>query len=609
MNNAVFFQKYPSRYSTALCWALFLGLMVVYLSVYLAFLPLSSGAIGHDFAYLFPAWLDGEIWFRKNGLAIPWFTPSFCAGQPFFPDPQSTFYSIPQFLVFILSPLDTVIATLVMSASLLFWGGYLLMRYVFGSHRNTALLVGALLMLNGFLPHRIIVGHVTYHGFAFIPWIALLLLVPLRSRWNAFVASIIAGALLAYWVHSGFGTLVFAGGLAVGLVAIIAMLRGASVANFLQRSVIAALFGAALAASKIWAGLAFLSQFPRSFYSLPGAAGIWEELTVVLSALFLPSQTAYHLGMPHMRNLQWELAPHEWAYNFSSLLIVFLSVGGLYLLSKQWRACRDALSTSRNLCLLLLLILGVMLPLALNYWSPAWNEVLKAIPIINNTSTPLRWMIVLIPLIAVLAGLIQDQFQERRSGVVIFLFLVGVSTWQMQQESREYYASQSYSMVPVMVADQYLKHDLIQPQITNLGVSANLQIPGLNIPLSLNDTLIAGVSQLACYNPIFGYKLEKFSAQGLSIGPVSHRADGKLNLKNPACYVYPNENQCQAGDQFTLEQEAQAQQFVRYQNFDFAMPPSQKTANAVSIVALGLGLLSLVAWLLIRWFKPRRFAK
>ena len=609
MNNAVFFQKYPSRYSTLMCWGLFLVLLVLYLLVYMKFLPSSSGMIGHDFSYLFPAWLDGEIWFRNNGLQTPWFTPSFCAGQPFFPDPQSTFYSIPQFLVFIMSPLDTVIITLVMTASLMFWGSYLLMRYVFNCHRNTALLVGSVMMLNGFLPHRIIVGHVTYHAFALVPWIALFLLVPLRSRWHAGLLALAAGAFLSYWVHSGFGTLILAGGLAVALVALVAMMRGAAMSPFLLRSVLAAGFGLALSASKLWAGFAFIGQFPRTFYALPGVDNILDELMMVAGALFLPSQDAYQLGMPVMRNMQWALSPHEWAYNFSTAILAFLAIGGLYLLLKQWRHIREQLKSPRQILLLALLLFGLSVPLLLNYWSPSWNEVLKQIPLINSMSSPLRWLIVFIPLIAVLAGLLNDRMQEQRWGAAISLGLIALSTVQMQQESREYYAAQNYSMVPIMVADQYLKQDLIRPQITNLGTAANIQIPSLNIPLKLNDTMVAGVSQVACYNPIFGYQLEKFSAQGLSIGSVMHQAGGKLNLKNPACYVYPNENGCRPGDQFTVEQREQAQSLVSYQPYAFEMPESQKKANMVTQITLYIAALALLLGLLSLVVKRRRYAE
>ncbi|WMW80957.1 hypothetical protein RF679_01425 [Undibacterium cyanobacteriorum] len=615
MNNAVFFQTVPTRHSTLLCWLYFLVLLGAYAFVYLAFMPGQNGAMGHDYSYMFPAWFDGLIWFREHGLEIPWFSPSFCAGAPFFADPQSTYYSLPQFLVFIMSPLDAAVTTLLLMASALFWGTYLLMRYCFETHRNTALLVAGLLMLNGFLPHRIIVGHITFHGFALIPWVALLLLLPLRSRWRGAVCAIGAGFILAYWVHSGLGSLVLACSLTVAIICILAMLRKFSlyqrcdVVILLQRSVLAMFFGGALAASKLVSGFAFLGQFPRTFYSLPGVGGFGEEIMVMFGALFLPSQQAYQLGMPHMRNLQWDLAPHEWAYNFPTVLSLFLVFGGAYVALQNKDALRLALKGNTVRILVVLMLLLSSIPFLLNYWSPAWNEFLKKIPIVNSLSSSIRWVLVWIPLLAILMGLIHEHFQNKPRGALITLVLSAIAVWQMVDEPREYYAAQGYSMVPLMIADQHLKSGSLRPEIQSLGLEANLRYGEANIPLRVNDTVIAGVSQIACYSAIFGYRLEKFSAQGLSIGPVLAKSGNGLNLKNPACYVFPDENQCAPGDQFRVDQLEQAQKFVRYQTFDFAMPPKQRYANLLSLSALYLGLATLLIFLGSLIFKRKRYAE
>ena len=39
--------------------------------------------------------------------------------------------------------------------------------------------------------------------------------------------------------------------------------------------------------------------------------------------------------MPNMRNLQWDLAPTRWAYNFSTVSALFLLLGALYMKGKQ----------------------------------------------------------------------------------------------------------------------------------------------------------------------------------------------------------------------------------------------------------------------------------
>src|SRR4051794_22252779 len=77
----------------------FIVLMVAYHFIFGAYFPLPNGLMGHDYAGTLPGFMDGYLWFHNNGfLTPPWFTPSFCAGQAFFAEPQSGFYSVPQFL-------------------------------------------------------------------------------------------------------------------------------------------------------------------------------------------------------------------------------------------------------------------------------------------------------------------------------------------------------------------------------------------------------------------------------------------------------------------------------------------------------------------------------
>ena len=82
-------------------------LLAIYHGIYGRFFPTAQGTLGHDMGLAFTSMLDGFIWFTKNGWwEVPWFTPSFCGGQPYFADPQSGYYSQLQWLTFITDPLS-----------------------------------------------------------------------------------------------------------------------------------------------------------------------------------------------------------------------------------------------------------------------------------------------------------------------------------------------------------------------------------------------------------------------------------------------------------------------------------------------------------------------
>jgi hypothetical protein len=109
--------------------------------------------------------------------------------------------------------------------------------------------------------------------------------------------------------------------------------------------------------------------------------------------------------------------------------------------------------------------------------------------------------------------------------------------------------------------------------------------------INRNNALTKGYSQMLCQEPIFGYLLEKMPLKTLHPGPVMDETEGFLNIKNPACYVFPNENGCLPGDHFRKNQLTSAKKFVTFLAFDFNVSKLQKIANGVTISTLWLYIL------------------
>lgn len=590
------------RHATYAVWLVY-GLLLLCLGlIFKPFFPLDRGWLGHDYSLMLPNWLDGHIWFSTNGLSTPWFTPSFCAGQPFFPDPQSAFYSFPQLLAILAGPINAAYLLLCLSASLMFWGGYLLARKVFLTGPLAAVLVGGLLMFNGFLPHRIIIGHVGFHGLALVPWLALLLLLPIRSRLDQAGISVLAGVVLAYWVHSGLSTLMLAGGLAVFVIGLLHCMNAGDLRQFMARGLIASVVGLALSASKLMATFSFLALFPRTFYPLPGAPSWHEAAGMTVAALFLESQQAYQIGKASMTNLQATQSPHEWAFNFgmaSAVLLVCLMVDRIRRATTAFR-----LPGWRQFLLGSALLLSLAVPLALNYFDPRWNAFLKTLPIVNSASTLVRWLVVYITIFAVGMGLLLQRATWKRWKSLAVAACLTATVAQSALEGREFYSWQGYDPRSVVIAEKKLRDGTFAAGIRELGSRADMQTETGILQVTSNNLLAAGKSALFCYNPVFGYSLEKFSAEGLTTGPVLAEHNGFLNLKNPACYVYPKENNCKPGDLFRADQREEAQKFASYKPFAFNFSARQEMANRLSYIAwvsFGLLMLGWLAATLWRW--------
>lgn len=620
---------------------IFLLLLAVFHGIYGRFFPTSQGTMGHDCDLAFASMVDGYIWFAKNGLwEVPWFTPSFCGGQPYFADPQSGYYSVLQWLTFITDPLTATYGTLLLFASVGFFGIYLLARRYFGLALPWAILAAALYFFNGFLPHRMIIGHLGYYGLTLAPWLALALLTPVTSRASTLGFGILAGLIAAYWLQSGLTTLMVPAALSVALILLVYRLRRPWPRDLLPRMSLAVLVSILLSASKLVASLAFYSQFQRTQYLLPGFDNPLTLLLTTLLALFGPSSELTAMAGDHwLVNQQWGLNAHEWAFGFTvvPLLVLFRArvlwrrpegastrQGGMTPATTTTPASDDpgcqAASTAtitststatpgssnfhrQGIKLILgLAILAIsLLPLAIQFYTPALNAWYKQHPLIGATVAPMRWLIIFLPVIPILTGLLGSRTlarlgQESRAGRLVISFILMIIALNVA-EPRRYYFNQEYRPGPLLAAYDRLAAGMAKHHtIRAIGTKAEEAAEG-GLDFSGNEIMLAGISQMRCYNPSFGYRLENLPPARLVAGDVLTERDGLLNIRNPACYVFPKENGCQPGDQFRADQRREAEAFVSYRPFAFNKGHAQQLADGITLSAL----LTLTLFLLVIW--------
>jgi len=85
-------------------------------------------------------------------------------------------------------------------------------------------------------------------------------------------------------------------------------------------------------------------------------------------------------------------------------------------------------------------------------------------------------------------------------------------------------------------------------------------------------------------------------------GAVRDVRDGHYNIKNPACYVFPRENNCEPGEHFRVDQKAEMENFIAYRPFHFEISTTQKIANLVTktglVVTAGVLLLAMLRYLM-----------
>lgn len=586
-------------------------LLFCYHLLFSPFFPNASGALGHDYSYFLPQLLDGYFWYRQNGLFTPqWFTPAFCGGVPALPNPQNIFYSVPQWLTFLTDPLSAVYWSFLIFAAIGYFGFYLLLRSAFRTSVITALVGAMLFLFNGFYAHRMLIGHLTFHAFMLLPLVAYFLLRPLpagkspRLRLAADIS--FSAVLLAYMVYSGMVNLLPPTLLTLVAIGFVHGMLFGGAGLFWLRLTGAGVMSVALSVGKLVAVLAFLRNFERGGYLLPGAGSVWGLLKMTFTSLFLVPSSEPGRGI--IVNAQWALGRHEFEYGVTVVPLLIIAVGIASAL-RDWRSllARHRFGAFRWMPMGLVLVL-LSLPLMVNFYTPNWNAVLKEIPLIRSSSNLLRWFCMYIPLVILTAVL----FLERSDWLRPVRFYVG--GWALitvlalnVYVDREYYAQQPYD--PGRITAAYFRSQAADwsPMITHIHAFMD-QSGNLFFPLFRNDALIGGGSELTCYEPIFGYRLEWFPLYSLYPGAVMAAHDGVLNIKNPACYVFGENNGCTPGDHFSTAQTQEAKAFVSYHTFEFKISAWQRIANIVSLCAMGtiIGIWIWYAFRFSRAFVRRR---
>ena len=559
-----------------------LGLAVLFIST-AAPLLLGDG-VGADYTFFLPRLLYGYFWQIENGFfSVPWFSPAWCGGLPYFADPQVMFFSVPQLLMLVLDPQQTVFATFVLFA--LFGGlGFYGLARAFGLSQWFALIAAWLFVFNEFYTFRLLIGHFTYHVFPLTACIALFLINSSKSEGSIkWVNLLLAGIAIAYVVHAGGANFLLPMMLSVTAIALIySMKANASLVRLGAGLLQAGSIGFLLSVSKISAGIAFVRWFPRDSLSL----GIFDSL---LGSLFSIFTMLFMNPWLVLKDIPQEILvqTHELRYGVTVIPLLFLMLGLAALPRIIVRI------NVRNLLAFVVLMLIVSLPIVLSIESSEIDAAIKSLPYFREMSLAVRWVALLIPLVILvpilLAQLVIDEVANQKvrrliTGVMVVSFLVLIVPSHLLADRK-----MSVRYDPSALYDGYkrVQEGGSVPIIKEISSDSKDKTF-----LGMDDDFLRGGSSRICYQPLFGYRLEKYPLKPLRNGSLFAAQFENLNMKNPACYLFPDENLCAPGDHFTVNQEDKLTNFSTNQPFDWQQSWWQTMANWLNLAALLAGLVS-----------------
>jgi hypothetical protein len=150
---------------------------------------------------------------------------------------------------------------------------------------------------------------------------------------------------------------------------------------------------------------------------------------------------------------------------------------------------------------------------------------------------------------------------------------------------RTYYRRQPYDPEAVVESWRQVHASGVVPAVTRIEAPPSRD-GRLHLPVDRNESLTRGASQLGFYEPLFGYRTELFPYGNIRPGPAEALVEERLNVKNPAYFLFPEENGGSPGEHFRFDQRDDARAFLTYRPFRFVSPARQRLADALNVMAL-----------------------
>ncbi len=527
-----------------------------------------EGMIGHDYYLAFAEMLFGQFHFRIEGFSVPHFNPWQCGGIPFFADPQSTYYSLPQWLNFLFSPWMAVILSYALFMAFGYLGTYLLFSRVFLYGFLSSHLTALLFLLNGFAFAHFWVGHLTHHGFFLFPWILLFWLSPKGGGLRPILISSLGTALCgAYLLWSGGAHLLV-------VFAFLALLllpyackrhRADRPAHLYFLSFSLGLFFV-FCWAKLSVALAYLPLGHRHAMSLTPESPVIAFLRYFW---FWPSTPPY-LPFGTINQGAWEYV------GFISKACLPLSLGAM---AWWWKGREN--NRSAWLFYYALAFAGML--------ALASGKLVNLFPLLTAYHNPIKLFIVLLWPILFLCAFVLNALERSSlfkalppsTRTVCFFFLAALLYTEYSYSIRFFRDNAlgiSFSPSAANQIDRSLKLGEPLPPVAHV-----IAEPGKDI-----QVLAQGETSLACYEPLFGYRQEEVRAQ-IRPGPTEEIVNGVFNLNHPGCFLYPDHFQCRAWDRIPQTEENAFLTFRQGRN-PWEIPLWHRLALILSFVSLTLGM-------------------
>jgi hypothetical protein len=563
------------------------------------YLNLSFPLIGRDYLVTVPGMLDTKLFYRLNGLAIQWYTPSFGGGMPVYPDPNSAQFSLWVLLNVLFPVWKAVTISAAIYIAVGFLAGYYFFKKVLGAAWIPSLLGTVFFSLNGFIMQRIAMGQLGYETFPLLPIFLILLCDSSISRK---LAAMFFGLLITLLIHQAgyFILVVFC--LSMSMTFPLIYIYNPKIIHW--RSVFQVAFFGGLAAlfmtaSKLSAVYSFMRFFPRlvkdvsDLGTLSGLAGISYQLLGTMNLTPLFGVTGLGLNqIPQFMQAASGSVYGFWEFDMSLSPVVFgILIGGIIGFLFTPRKYFRKLAENKKWIALLLLLFSTWLTVEFVLARGLIYPLIRNLPILSSLHVNMRFTSAFLFPLALAAAIIYNKWSDKWSPQISYpvFFILNILTLLPLV---------SYFLIPAYL---YLRdYDVTEMLITDRQIDSgsSFRIKRIEAAVDNSRAMKRGVSNLSPYNPIFGYDLRYFHPE-LKAGSVWEISNGYYNMTNPTGFVFPEVNGTRSFERIRVDDGENLKLFTMHLQPNWKLPLYQQFFDWFS----GLSFIGIVGATFIHFFK------
>ena len=588
--------------------------------IYQPFIGPTSTNYG-DFAMFMEHWLVGKIWFNKNFLQVPWFTPTHCMSFPFYANPQNLYYSISQILFILFDPKAALKLYFLLLSVLSYVGSFLLLNKTFKFNYVVSIIGATLFLLNGFFNERFIVAHYGVVTYALVPFYLYFLYESTKYSFkdkNFYFNISLSSVFLAQIVYGGAAALLLHIFYAILLSAIILMVLQKHKKKLFINLTISFILFFLLSISKISSAFFLLEVYPRDFLEPIVTNDFFLLLKIIFLNLFVSTGNegafVFHNGD--------NIFSHELNYfvTIVPLVVIFL----FFLQNLNKFRINNLKLNATNALLILFIFLLLLFPILISHKN-GLVDLFSNMPVIKNLWINSRFLLVYqLPIIFLTCFCVQKLQIKNMQMFFVALIFVGLfhayiypkshhqrfAFYVNDQEMLDQISSEDYAINNVLFAIEENDHKTKFKNGKFVPDTKDFIHIELNRQLKNNGTLFD------CYEPVLGYEHEQRESNikiilpaGLDIAAIKGvkmvktspfwKVGNQFNFNNPICQLFPDENDCKKGDAFRLDQETQLKALLNFKPVKFKKSGLQNLFDILSFVfAIVLFILIVVVWIL-----------